>query len=578
MYMDRRLLRLAVPFAGFFAGALLLATLGGVMTILQAFLFSRFVAGVFLPHSLDEPLARWLILLLIIVFLRGVLSYLSDGMSAMASARIRERLREALFAHLFRLGPVYTSQRPTGEVVATLMEGVDALEGYFSQYLPQVVLSALLPLLVLATVFPLDPLSGVILALTGPLIPLFMMLIGSTGERLTRRQFGALRRLSAVLLDMLQGLRTLKELGRSREQTQRVASIGEEYRKITLEVLRLTFLSALALEWLGTISTALIAVQIGLRLLYGYLEFSQAFFILVIAPDFYLPLRTLGLRFHAAMNGISAAKKVFALLEEPSWLESDPSVLPAKAVPLNGDIYLENLTFTYPAREEPSLKNVTCTLPEGKVTALVGKSGSGKSTFAYLLLRFLTPQNGRILVGDVPLSSISLEEWRKVCAWVPQRPAIVFGSIADNLRFAEPNASLERMQWALEQVHLWDWVKGLPEGLNTLVGERGAQMSGGQAQRLALARVLLRNPSFIVLDEPTAHVDMVEEALLQRVFERLFEGRTVLLIAHRLPVLRIADQILVLEKGDLVEAGNLDTLLHTEGRLSRWVQQYGGLT
>ncbi|MEJ5314336.1 MAG: thiol reductant ABC exporter subunit CydD [Anaerolinea sp.] len=576
MYMDRRLLRLAVPLAGFLAGGIFLAVLGGGTTILQALFFSQFVAGVFLPQSSQEPVARWLILLLVVVLLRGMFSFFSDWLNAIASARIRTRLRERLFAHLFRLGPVYTSQRPAGEVVTTLVEGVDALEGYFSQYLPQVVLSALLPLLVLATVFPLDPLSGVILTLTGPLIPVFMMLIGTTGERLTRRQFGALRRLSAVLLDLLQGLRTLKELGRSREQAQRVARLGEEYRRITLEVLRLTFLSALALEWLGTISTALIAVQVGLRLLYGHLEFSQAFFVLVIAPDFYLPLRTLGLRFHAAMNGISAAYKIFEVLEQPVW-EEKPLPAMRQTAPVRGDIRLEKVTFTYPGREQPALNQITCRIPEGKVTALVGRSGSGKSTLAHLILRFLTCQEGDIWVGDLPLSSIPLEEWRKACAWVPQRPTILFGSVADNLRFADPNAGEERLQWALEQVHLWDWVKHLPQGLHTPVGERGAQLSGGQAQRLALARVMLRNPSCLVLDEPTSHLDLVEEALLQQVFLRLFEGRTVLLIAHRLPILRIADQILVLEKGNLEETGNLDELLQRGGQLAQWVHQYGGL-
>ncbi len=576
MYMDRRLLRLAVPLAGFLAGGIFLAGLGGGATILQALFFSRFVAGVFLPQSSQEPVARWLLLLFGMVFLRGLFSFFSDWLNAVASARIRARLRETLFAHLFRLGPGYTSQRPAGEVQTTLVEGVDALDGYFSQYLPQVILSALLPLLVLATVFPLDPLSGVILALTGPLIPVFMMLIGATGERLTRRQFGALRRLSAVLLDLIQGLRTLKELGRSREQTQRVARLGEEYRKITLEVLRLTFLSALALEWLGTISTALIAVQIGLRLLYGHLEFSQAFFVLVIAPDFYLPLRTLGLRFHAAMNGISAAQKIFDVLEQPVE-EGRSFPVVEQSVRVKGGIRLEKVTFTYPGRAQPALNRITCRIPEGKVTALVGRSGSGKSTLAHLLLGFLTSQEGGIWVGDVPFPSLDLQEWRKVCAWVPQRPTILFGSIADNLRFAAPHAGEDRLQWALEEVHLWDWVKNLPEGLHTPVGERGVQISGGQAQRLALARILLRNPAYLILDEPTSHVDMVEEALLQQVFLRVFEGRTVLLIAHRLPILRLADQILVLEKGNLEETGGLEDLLQSRGRLAQWARQYGGL-
>ena len=340
MNLDRRLLKKI----GVAKTALMLAVLAGFLagaaTILQARQISQVIARVFLGGQDLAAVMPALWGLLVILAGRAVLSYISEMAASAAAQRVKERLREDLTRRLLALGPAYTQGERSGELVNTLTQGVEALDAYFSQYLPQLALAGLLPLAYLAIVFPLDPLSGVILLLTGPLIPIFMFLIGSAAERLTQRQFSTLGRMSAYFLDTLQGLTTLKMLGRSQEQVGRIARVSEQYREATMGVLRITFLSALALELLSTMGTAIIAVEIGLRLLYGRMGFEGAFFLLLLAPEFYLPLRTLGLRFHASMAGVSAARRIFEVLDQPAGkgvenahVVSSKAGLPARHLP-----------------------------------------------------------------------------------------------------------------------------------------------------------------------------------------------------------------------------------------------------
>jgi len=415
-----------------------------------------------------------------------------------------------------------------------------------------------------------------------------MFLIGSTAERFTRRQFKALGRMSAYFLDTLQGLATLKTLGRSREQAGRIARVSEQYRAVTMSVLRVTFLSALALELLSTIGTAIIAVEIGLRLLYGRMGFEEAFFILLLAPDFYLPLRNLGLRFHASMAGVSAARRIFEVLEakvqvEPAPFETD--MLRTEPLPRAGDrqvdlgsafvIELNDVSYRYPGRGV-GLDGISLRIPSGQMTALVGASGAGKSTLAGLLLRFLSPDSGSVRVNGVPLEEIPVEAWRAQIAWVPQQPYLFHGTLADNLRIARDGASLNELRRAVENTHLLEFIETLPRGLDTPVGEGGAHLSGGQAQRLALARAFLRDAPFLILDEPTAHLDVEQEHLLRESTRRLCAGRTVLVIAHRLPTIAQADQIVVLEDGRVAECGRPAELLQRGGTYARLLSFYQG--
>jgi thiol reductant ABC exporter CydD subunit len=596
MNLDRRLLKQIRAAQVALTLTILTGFLAGLATVLQARQVSQVIARVFLEGQGLAAVMPLLWGLLAVLASRAVFSSLSEIAANRAARQVKEHLRETLARQLLALGPLYAAGERSGELINTATQGIEALDAYFSQYLPQLALAGLLPLAYLVIIAPLDPLSAVVLLLTGPLIPIFMFLIGNTAESLTHRQFTALGRMSAYFLDTLQGLATLKTLGRSREQAGRIAEVSEQYRMATMSVLRVTFLSALALELLSTMGTAIIAVEIGLRLLYGRMGFEPAFFILLLAPEFYLPLRTLGLRFHASMAGVSATRRIFGVMEEkdryktavdptdaqPRSAASDPRVdtphgINNQFVDLHKPflINLEHVCYHYPGREA-GLNGVTLTITSSQTTALVGASGSGKSTLAGLLLCFLRPDSGSLRINEISLDAIPVEDWRGQIAWVPQQPHLFHGTLADNLRVARPDAAEEDMLQAAQHAHLLEFVETLPRGLDTVVGEGGAQLSGGQAQRLALARAFLRDAPFLILDEPTAHLDVTQERLLQESTRRLCAGRTVLVIAHRLPTIAQADQIVVLEEGRVAECGRHVEMLAQGGRYARMLALYQG--
>lgn len=486
---------------------------------------------------------------------------MADLCSSAGSRRIKQDLRHRLFKHIIDLGPAYLRSEAgetevrTGELVNVATEGVDALDVYYSQYLPQIALAVLIPGCILIFVFRADFLSGMILLLTAPLLPIFMYLISSAAETLTRKQWLGLSRMSSYFLDVLQGLTTLKSLGRSKDQVAVIKKVSEQYRQSTMDVLKVTFLSALVLELIATLSTAVVAVEVGIRLLYGKMAFEQAFFILLLAPEFYQPLRLLGSRFHAAMAGIEASKRLFAILDIPVTIDNSTSVntdhhpLKEKQPPA---IIIKDLSFSY-SNNRPALQKVSFKIPAGKMTALVGESGSGKTTLTWLLLRFLLPQSGDILVNGIRLSEIPPQQWRDELAWVPQNPYLFNDSIAANIKLARPDASEADIQNAARLAHADDFISRLPDGYSTLIGERGARLSAGEAQRIALARAFLKDAPLLILDEPTSHLDPETDSLLKESLTRLSQGRTVLVIAHQQSTLSLADQVIKLRHGHLDE-------------------------
>jgi ATP-binding cassette subfamily C protein CydD len=583
MILDPRLLRLARDSRAALVLTVFFGLLSGLAIVFQARLMALVIARVFLGGADLVAMALPLKLLLIAIFARALLALGGEVTSSQAATRIKSGLRMALLARIQALGPVYKRGERSGELVSALSEGVEALQAYFSQYLPGLALAALVPLAVLLAVFPLDWISGIVLLFTAPLIPLFMVLIGDTASRRTQKQWAALGRLSAHFLDALQGLATLKAFGRSREHTVSVAQAGEAYRRATLGVLRITFLSALVLELVATLSTAVVAVQVGLRLLYGRLAFEEALFVLILAPEFYLPLRALGARFHAGTAGVSAAKRIFAVLETPVEISRVAEV----THPANGKggifpLRFERVSYTYPpSRDEsesrpPALDGVTFTLEEGEHVACVGPSGGGKTTLTWLLLRFIDPSGGEILANGSPLRDLPPEEWRRQVTWVPQAPHLFNGTLLENLRIGNPTATHEQIEGVLRQARLERFVSTLTDGLEMRLGEGGARLSGGQAQRLALARALLKPAQLLLLDEPTSNLDPEEESLLQDAWEAAARGRTLLTVAHRLATASRAGRILVLDGGRLVESGNPAALAAQGGAYAALLNAGGG--
>ncbi len=550
---------------------------GGVLTVLQARGLSQAIDQVFLKGETLPGITGLLFFLVIIILLRAGTAW-GEAVAAQAVAgRIKRDLRERLFSHIVALGPSYVSGERTGELSNTIVEGIEALDAYISQYLPQLALAALVPLTVLVFVFPLDLISGLVLLFTAPLIPVFMVLIGSLAETLTRKQWLSLSRMSAYFLDVLQGLPALKNLGRSREQIRRIAILSDRYRDVTMSVLRVTFLSALALELVSTLSTAVVAVEIGLRLLYGQLYFQQALFVLILAPEFYLPLRLLGTRFHAGMAGYEAAQRIYAILATPIPVVNrhnlefaTVSSSPTPICDLSSPISFENVVYRYPDGRS-ALDGASFCIAPGSLTALIGPSGAGKSTAAGLILRFIEPQSGQINIGGIPLSEIPTEEWRRQLAWVPQNPYLFNDSLVANLRLSRPQASFDEIIHATRQAGLDEFIHRLPEGFNTTIGEHGARLSGGQAQQLAIARAFLKDTPFLILDEATSGLDPESEERLGNAIDLLAQGRTTLVIAHRLTTVHRAGSIVVLNEGRVAECGSHSDLIRQDGYYRRLV-------
>jgi ATP-binding cassette subfamily C protein CydD len=575
MNLDSRLFRrlntVRVPFAltiAFGLGA-------GLLLIVQAYVLAQTVDRVFLKNHTLRDVQPLLLGLLVVTVLRAIALWIGEAAAHTVAGHIKADLREQLVQHIMSLGPAFTRGERSGELANTVVTGIEELDAYFSQYLPQLFLSVLIPVVMLAVVFLLDLLSGVVLLLTAPLIPFFMVLIGKAANAQSRRQWTQLSRMSAHFLDVLQGLATLKLFGRSRDQISIIRQISERFRDTTMSVLRIAFLSALVLEMLATLSTAIIAVEIGLRLLYNRMSFDEAFFILILAPEFYLPLRMLGTRFHAGMSGASAARRIFWVLETlppecgPAFagagLATRPGYLPA--------IHFDDVHYAYGDR--PALNGISFTIQPGHKTALVGPSGAGKSTVVQLLLRFIAPTAGEIRIGDIDLCDLHPDAWREQIAWVPQLPYLFAASVADDIRLARPDASLEEVIRAAQQARADDFIRSFPAGYDTQIGERGARLSGGQAQRIALARAFLKNAPLLILDEPTSNLDPETETLLQNAMSALMQDRTTLIIAHRLGTVMDADQIVVLDAGCVAQTGTHAELIAREGPYRRLIEAHG---
>lgn len=548
--LDPRLLRYARATRSFLFASVVLGVLSALLIVWQAWLLADVVAGAFRGGRDVAQLQTQLIWLLCVVVARAAVAWGSELAASSCSAGAKSQLRAALLERVATLGLDSSRERRTphcggqaGELAILLTRGIDVLDGYFSLYLPQLLLAVIVPLVVLAMVLWQDWISAAIIAVTIPLIPLFMTLVGASTRERMEQQLRTLERLAGHFLDVVAGLGTLKVFGRAKAQTVAIAEITDRYRCTAISTLRVAFLSALILELVASISVALVAVAIGLRLMGGQLDLRTALFVLVLAPEAYLPLRQLGANYHASAEGMAAAEQVFAVLEQPLAARGTSTDIPDPAV---ADLVIDGLRVSYPGRGEAALEDVSLTVQAGEVLALVGPSGCGKSTLLGVLLGLVAPAHGSVRIGGRDLAELDPDAWRAKLAWVPQRPHLLATSIAENVRISRGDASTEEVLAAITAAGLAEVVAKLPQGIHTVLGDHGAGLSAGERQRLALARAFLRDSPLLLLDEPTANLDGETEHEVLESVRRLSEGRTVVLVAHRPALLTLADRVLSL--------------------------------
>lgn len=570
-WLRGELRRIAMPLLGS-------ASLTGLLALalaVQAWLLSGLLAAALFGHA---PLTRlwpqWLGLLLLALVRFGLGIGARHG-AFRAAQDVTAGLRARLLRGAQRLGPYGLRAVASGDLITRLVDGIDAVLGYYARYLPQLGGAVLVPLVLAAFVLRADRLSGLILLLTAPLIPLFMVLVGRVAARASEQRYGQLTRLGATFIEALGGLVTLRQLGAAERFAQRLDGESEEYRVLTMQVLHVAFLSALVLEFFATVSIAVVAVLIGFRLLWGELHFRVGMFVLLLAPEFYLPLRALGGLRHTRMDALAAAQHLAALdatlpvAGGSAASAPDTGAAPAASGPAPAgqvpEIRLEHVDYTHPGRGA-GLRDLSLVLKPRRVTALVGATGAGKSTLLSLLLGFITADSGHIRVDGADLTALDLARWRERVAWVPQQAHVFEGSVRDNLLLAAPKADAAAVRRAAQSSGLAAVVARLPQGWETPLGERGSGLSGGELQRLALARALLREQALVwLLDEPTAHLDAASAQAVEKVIRAAAATRTVVVVAHRLSAARAADWVAVMAEGGVIEQGTPLELARAQG-------------
>lgn len=552
----------------------------GLLLIVQAGFLARILHGAVIEGQGRETLWPLFVALAGIYLARSLLGWGREVSGFEASAKIRRQIRATLMAHISRLGPAYMSGRNTGALASTVMEQVEGLHGFFAHYLPQMALAIMIPAAILTFVFPVSWAAGALLMVTAPLIPLFMVLVGMGAESVSQRNFQALSRMSAHFLDILQGLPTLKLFHKSRGEEKTIARVSHDYRKRTMRVLRIAFLSSAVLEFFSAIAIALVAVYLGLNYL-GYYQFGTwelpltlfaGFFILLLAPEFYLPFRELGTHYHARAEAVGAAQEILKVLALPVAIDPDKPVV---FEPVGGiQFCFTDVHLAYDGGKRPALNGISFTVHAGEKLALVGESGAGKTTVLDLLLGFLQPDHGQITANGIPTHHLDPTTRLRSMSWIGQDPVLFYGSIRDNIRMGRPDASDQALREAAHLARVLDFTQRLSQGLDTVIGERGYGLSRGQAQRVALARAFLKQAPVLLLDEPTAGLDVENEQLVLDALDELSAGRTVLIVTHRMADVAKADRILVMSGGRIVEQGAFDELNAAGGVFQRLANRF----
>ena len=524
----------------------------------QAWFFGTLINNfIFSENTLHDE--RYTIIYLgIAIVVRLLAHYVQESVANRLGSAVKATFRERALEHMFKLGVQHKERH--GDVIHMLTDGLEQVDAYVARYIPQILYAIMIPLIMGIAIVDTLPIIGIILIITVPLIPFFMILIGKQADRLNKEQWERMSFLSGHFLDVLQGITTLKLFGRAKDQIKVIGRLSEEFKDSTLRVLRVAFLSALVLELVSTISTALIAVYLGLTLLDGEISFFSAFFILLLAPEFYTPFRQLGAAFHTGMAGKTS------ILKYEEFMNRQPSLPIGGQSQLKGKVQaieIKDLTFTY-ADSENGVQHISLEAKRNSPIMLVGESGAGKSTIAHIIGGFLTAPKGSVTIDGLDLCDIDIEWWRQQITYVSQHPHIMKGTLRDVLSFGM-NVSDEEIIEACKEVQLLDVINRQQDGLDTVIGEGGLGLSGGERQRVALVRAFLRKGQVLILDEVTAHLDVKTEAIISSAIKRLMDNKIVIIIGHRLQTMHWASTLYVLKHGRIIQQGSYATLLAVDG-------------
>lgn len=555
----------------------ILSVITAATIILQAYFLVTVVDRIFLKQQGFSDIIWMMLGLLTVLFLRTAASYTNGRVGIRMAADVKGKYRNALL-HKFGKAPVKQSlEGQSGGKVSTMLEAVDEMDGYFSEYIPQLIKTSVIPMVILITIFTQHVNTGLIMTITAPFIPIFMIIIGMQTKNKSEEQQEKLSAFSGSFLDTLQGLTTLKLFGHAKRQKDVIRTSSLSFRDATMVILKIAFMSSFMLELISMLSIGLVALELAIQLIiYEQISFFTAFFLLVLAPEFYTMLKELGSAFHSGRGSMGAARKVTEELDrteqQVQWGEKQ---LPGEAMPAS--IRLNHVSFNY-GHDQFSLHGITSNIPPYGQVAIAGRSGSGKTTLLHLIAGLLPLSNGRIFVGEEPLSHYSENDWFRQLSYISQHPYIFSGTIAENIAIGgNSNASRKEIEYAAEQAGIAGMIQTLDEGYDTPVGEAGRGLSGGEMQRLALARAFLKQPAVILFDEPTTGLDLETERILQSSMERLAQNATVITVAHRLHTIKNADKILFLENGRLIAEGTHIELMRTAPDYQKMVSVQQGV-
>ena len=572
----------------------LIGVLSGILLIIQMFLLSNIIHEVYILNYDPRKLSFLFILLFIIIFLRSLMTGIKEVVGFKSSAIIRSNVRLKLLKHINSFSPLALQEYNSGALVSSLSESIEALHKYFVFYLPQVIIVMVLPILIIICVFNVSLICGIILLISGPLIPVFMALIGMGADTINQKYFQYLSRMSAHFLDTIQGLRTLKLLGKSKSYKKNIMAASDGFRKRTMSVLKIAFLSSAVLELFSSVSIALIAIYLGMGFInsgihsggftsslgFDGITLEGALFILLLCPEFFLTFRELGTHYHSKAEAIGATIEIHKILDfHDKYNKKDITITKSSYQSKLKSLEMINLSLRYDGRRLYALNGISLSFKSQQKVAIVGRSGAGKSSLFNLLLKFIEPTSGKILINNQNIKNIKTHDLYSSISWLKQNPTLFSETIKYNLLIAAPNASDAECWEALKFSNLFDFVSNLPNGLDTFVGDNNLGLSGGQVQRIALARIYLQDRELLLLDEPTSSLDQINESIVLKNLSNFWHDKTVIILSHRYEVLSQMDRVIVLEQGNVIQDGKLANLLADKLSLmsqlmNEWKKEY----